>query len=71
MVVGYFTWSLGHLRIMVVAIRDGLPPSRVYRQHGMALKERIGLSFDNYPEAKKLFYEPVFTGRVGEGAFKS
>jgi hypothetical protein len=33
------------------------------------LNEQIKMSFDNYPEARNLFYEPIFTGKVGDGAF--
>jgi hypothetical protein len=69
MVGGDVTLTLGQLLIKAVALRDGLPPWLVYRQHGLRLNEQIGLSFDNYPEARKLFYEPIFTGGVGEGAF--
>jgi len=61
--------TLGQLLIKAVALRDGLPPWLVYRQHGMRLNKQIKMSFDNYPEARKLFYEPIFTGQVGEGAF--
>lgn len=66
---GDVTLTLGQLLIKAVALRDGLPPWLVYRQHGLALNEQIKMSFDNYPEARKLFYEPIFTGQVGEGAF--
>ncbi len=69
MVGGDVTLTLGQLLIKAVALRDGLPPWLVYRNHGMALNKEIGLSFDNYPEARKLFYEPIFTGKVGDGAF--
>ena len=70
MVGGDVTLTLGQLLIKAVALRDGLPPWLVYRNLGLALNERIGLRYDNYPEARKLFYEPIFTGEVGEGAFK-
>lgn len=66
---GDVTLTLGQLLIKAVALRDGLPPWLVYRQHGMRLNEQIKMSFDNYPEARKLFYEPIFTGKVGDGAF--
>ncbi|MDD5748919.1 MAG: hypothetical protein PHP64_07750, partial [Actinomycetota bacterium] len=69
MVGGDVTLTLGQLLIKAVAVRDGLPPWLVYRNHGLALSGEIGLSFDNYPEARRLFYEPIFTGKVGEGAF--
>jgi hypothetical protein len=69
MVGGDVTLTLGQLLIKAVALRDGLPPWLVYRNHGTALNEEIGLSFDNYPEARKLFYEPIFTAKVGDGAF--
>jgi hypothetical protein len=69
MIGGDVTLTLGQLLIKAVALRDGLPPWLVYRQHGMRLNEQIKMSFDNYPEARKLFYEPIFTGKVGEGAF--
>ncbi len=69
MLGGDVTLTLGQLLIKAVAIRDGLPPWLVYRQHGMKLNEQIKMSFDNYPEARRLFYEPIFTGKVGEGAF--
>jgi hypothetical protein len=69
MVGGDVTLTLGQLLIKAVALRDGIPPWLVYRNHGLALNERIKLSFDNYPEARRLFYEPIFTGKVGEGAF--
>ena len=69
MVGGDVTLTLGQLLIKAVGLRDGLPPWLVYRQHGMRLNEQIGMSFENYPEARKLFYEPIFTGKVGEGAF--
>ncbi|MDD5448931.1 MAG: hypothetical protein PHO53_07205, partial [Actinomycetota bacterium] len=69
MVGGDVTLTLGQLLFKAVAVRDGLPPWLVYRNHGLALNKEIGLSFDNYPEARKLFYEPIFTGKVGEGAF--
>ncbi len=67
---GDVTLTLGQLMVKAVALRDGLPPWLVYRQHGMALNEQIRMSFDNYPEARRLFYEPIFTGKVGEGAFR-
>jgi len=67
---GDVTLTLGQLLIKAVALRDGLPPWLVYRQHGMRLNEQIKMSFDNYPEARKLFYEPIFTGKVGDGAFQ-
>ena len=70
MVGGDVTLTLGQLLIKAVALRDGLPPWLVYRNHGMALNEQLGLSFDTYPEARNLFYEPIFTGKVGEGAFR-
>ncbi|MHB8896353.1 MAG: enolase-like domain-containing protein [Candidatus Geothermincolia bacterium] len=70
MLGGDVTLTLGQLLIKAVALRDGLPPWLVYRQHGLALNEQIKMSFDNYPEARKLFYEPIFTGQVGEGAFR-
>ncbi len=66
---GDVTLTLGQLMIKAIALRDGLPPWLVYRQHGLKLNEQIGMSFDNYPEARKAFYEPIFTGKVGEGAF--
>jgi hypothetical protein len=69
MVGGDVTLALGQLLIKAVALRDGLPPWLVYRNFGLDLNERIKLSYDNYPEARKLFYEPIFTGKVGEGAF--
>jgi hypothetical protein len=69
MVGGDVTLSLGQLLIKAVAVRDGMPPWLVYRNEGMALNEQIGMSFDNYPEARNKFYEPIFTGKVGEGAF--
>jgi hypothetical protein len=69
MVGGDVTLTLGQLLIKAVALRDGLPPWLVYRGFGLDLNEAIGLSYDNYPEARKLFYEPIFTGQVGEGAF--
>jgi len=69
MLGGDVTLTLGQLLIKAVALRDGLPPWLVYRQHGMRLNEQIKMSFENYPEARRLFYEPIFTGKVGEGAF--
>jgi hypothetical protein len=69
MLGGDVTLTLGQLLIKAVALRDGLPPWLVYRQHGLALNEQIKMSFDNYPEARNLFYEPIFTGKVGDGAF--
>ena len=69
MLGGDVTLALGQLMIKAVALRDGLPPWLVYRQHGLRLNEQIGMTFENYPEARKAFYEPIFTGRVGEGAF--
>jgi len=69
MVGGDVTLTLGQLLIKAVALRDGLPPWLVYRNLGMALNKRIGLQYDNYLEARKLFYEPIFTGKAGEGAF--
>lgn len=62
--------TLGQLLIKAVALRDGLPPWLVYRQHGMRLNEQIKMSFENYPEARQLFYEPIFTNKVGDGAFR-
>jgi hypothetical protein len=70
MVGGDVTLTLGQLLLKAVALRDGLPPWLVYRQHGMQLNEQIGMSFENYPEARKAFYEPIFTGKVGDGAFR-
>ena len=69
MVGGDVTLTLGQLLIKAVALRDGLPPWLVYRNFGLALNKQINLSYENYPEARKLFYEPIFTGKVGEGAF--
>jgi Enolase, C-terminal TIM barrel domain len=69
MLGGDVTLTLGQLMIKAVALRDGLPPWLVYRQHGLRLNEQIGMTFDNYPQARKAFYEPIFTGEVGEGAF--
>jgi len=70
MLGGDVTLTLGQLLIKAVALRDGLPPWLVYRQHGMRLNEQIGMSFENYPEARRAFYEPIFTGKVGDGAFR-
>ncbi len=70
MVGGDVTLTLGQLLIKALALRDGLPPWLVYRNHGMRLNEQIGMTFDNYPEARRLFYEPIFTGKVGDGAFQ-
>gem|GEM_PF-5289196 len=53
--------------IKAVALRDGLPPWLVYRNLGLALNKKIGMSFDNYPEARRLFYEPIFAGTAGAG----
>jgi hypothetical protein len=69
MLGGDVTLTLGQLMIKAVALRDGLPPWLVYRQHGLRLNEQIGMTFENYPQARKAFYEPIFTGEVGEGAF--
>ncbi|MEW6552692.1 MAG: hypothetical protein AB1384_00205 [Actinomycetota bacterium] len=69
MVGGDVTLTLGQLLVKAVALRDGLPPWLVYRNFGLDLNERIKLSYENYPEARRLFYEPIFTGQVGEGAF--
>ncbi len=69
MVGGDVTLTLGQLLIKAVALRDGLPPWLVYRNFGLDLNEKIKLSYENYPEARKLFYEPIFTGKTGEGAF--
>ena len=69
MVGGDVTLTLAQLLIKAVALRDGLPPWLVYRNFGLDLNEKIKLSYDNYPEARKLFYEPIFTGKVGESAF--
>ena len=68
MVGGDVVLTLGQLLIKAVALRDGLPPWLVYRGLGLEMSERIGLSLDNYPEARRLFYEPIFAGEVGEGA---
>jgi hypothetical protein len=62
--------TLGQLLIKAVALRDGLPPWLVYRNLGMALNEQIGLSFDNYEDARRAFYEPIFTGNVGSDAWQ-
>ena len=70
MLGGDVTLTLGQLLIKAVALRDGLPPWLVYRNHGLKLNQQIGLSYHNYPEARKLFYEPIFTKKVGEGAFE-
>ncbi len=69
MVGGDVALTLGQLLVKAVALRDGLPPWLVYRNLGLDLNEKIKLSYDNYLEARKLFYEPIFTGQVGEGAF--
>jgi hypothetical protein len=69
MVGGDVALTLGQLLIKAVALRDGLPPWLVYRNFGLALNKRIGLSCDNYLLARRLFYEPIFTGKAGEGAF--
>lgn len=69
MVGGDVSLTLGQLLIKAVALRDGVPPWLVYRNLGLDLNEKIGMSFDNYPQARKAFYEPIFTGQVGEGAF--
>ena len=69
MIGGDVALTLSQLLIKAVALRDGLPPWLVYRNLGLALNKKIGMSFDNYPEARRLFYEPIFAGTAGAGAF--
>ena len=69
MVGGDVALTLGQLLIKAVALRDGVPPWLVYRNFGLALNKKIGLTCDNYLMARREFYEPIFTGKVGNGAF--
>ncbi len=71
MIGGDVALALGQLLLKAVALRDGLPPWLVYRNFGLGLNKQINLGYENYLEARRLFYEPIFTGRVGDGAFNT
>ena len=62
---GDVSLGLGQLLMKAVALRDGIPPWLAYRQHGLALTEQIGLRFENWPDAERAFYEPIFTNSLG------